>query len=232
MAVLFLSQGDSPSALGWEMWVGSQHSSFAHCPALAHSETAVLVCRGMARRMQDSDGWEMARGAARMIHSNTDGQSGSSKVKGRERVNKSLNSLISDKCPTESHRTEVLHEMMLHEMVLQHARTAPSSSGFRGTRHPCPQWVTGSWFLPGRTLGSALIPATLSPLHTTKDAELGKHWATPVSQSPAGAVGPCGGLIPGGHDPPASKRHQVPSAASLLCSLPPARPYHHHSLSK
>lgn len=205
-------------------------ASTAHLLTAQHWLTRKQLCwcaEAWPEGCRNSDGWEMARGAARMIHSNTDGQSGSSKVKGRERVNRSPNSLIFYKCPTESHRTEVLHEM-----VLQYARTAPSSSGFRGTRHPCPQWVTGSWFLPGRTLGSALIPATLSPLHTTKDAELGKHWATPVSQSPAGAVGPCGGLIPGGHDPPASKRHQVPSAASLLCSLPPARPYHHHSLSK
>lgn len=177
--------------------------------------------------MQDSEEWEMARGAARMIRSNIEGQSGSSKVKGGERVKGSPNSLISEKCPTESHCIEVLHEM-----VLQHAQTTPSSLGFRGTRHPHPHCVTGLWFLPGRTLGSALIPASLSPPHTTEDAELGKHWATPVSQSPSGAVGPRGGLIPEGHDPPASKCHQVPSVASLLCNLPPACHYHHHSLSK
>lgn len=37
--------------------------------------------------MQDSDGWELAREAARTIHGNTEGQPGSSKVKGKERVN-------------------------------------------------------------------------------------------------------------------------------------------------
>lgn len=134
--------------------VGGQPAQLICSPAL---QTAALVCRGMARMMQDSDGWEMARGAARMIHSDTEEQSGSSKVKGRERGNKSPNSLISEKCPAGSHCTEELHEM-----VLQHAQTAPSSSGFRGTRHPHPQWVTGSWFLPGRSTGVCTDPCQSS----------------------------------------------------------------------
>lgn len=89
--------------------VGGQPAQLICNPALAHLKTAALVCRGMARMMQDSDGWAMARGAATMIHSNIEGQSGSSEVKGRERVNRSPNSLISEKRPTESHCTEVLH---------------------------------------------------------------------------------------------------------------------------
>lgn len=54
--------------------VGGQPARLICSPALAHSRTAVLVCRGMARMMQDPDGWEMARVAARMIHSNTERQ--------------------------------------------------------------------------------------------------------------------------------------------------------------
>lgn len=79
--------------------VGGQPAQLICSPALVHSKTAALVCRGIARMMQGSDGWEMARGAARMIHSNTEGQSGSSKVKVRERVNKSPNPLISENVP-------------------------------------------------------------------------------------------------------------------------------------
>lgn len=81
----------------WDGDAGGRPAQLICSPALVHSETAALVCRGISRMMQDSDGVEMARGAGRMIHSNTKGQPGSSKVKGRERVNKSP--LISENVP-------------------------------------------------------------------------------------------------------------------------------------
>lgn len=64
--------------------------------------------------MQGFSGWEMARGAARMIHGNTEGPSGSGKGKGRQRGNKKSSSLLFWRnLLQKAIITEVLHEMVL-----------------------------------------------------------------------------------------------------------------------
>lgn len=126
------------SRMGWEMWVGDHArrlSLIACSPAPAHPKMAVPVCwsaDGTAGGMRGSSGWEMARGAARMIHGNTEGQSGSGKGKGRERGNKKSNSLLFWRnLPQKAIITEVLHEM-----VLRCARDGSQVPRVQGHRAP------------------------------------------------------------------------------------------------
>lgn len=176
------------------MWVcgcAGRPSRLTCSLALAHPKLAAPVCwraDGTVGGMWRSGRWEMVRGDARMIHADTEGQSGSGKGKGRDRDPNSL-LFLRNLC------IEVLHKMVLWRAW--DGSQVPWGAVAQGT--PQSRRVTGSWLPPGRTPGICTDPPCLSLLHVTKDAEPGKGWATPASRPPAGAVGPCGGSIPGGH---------------------------------
>lgn len=85
MEIPWLSPGGQSQrpGMGWEMGMGShagRPSQLTCSLAPAHPKMVVLVCwraDGMVGGMQGSGGWEMARGAVRMIHGNIEGRSGS-----------------------------------------------------------------------------------------------------------------------------------------------------------
>lgn len=124
--------------MGWEMRVGSRagRPSRLTCSlAPAHLKTAVPAywrADGIAGRMRGSGRWEMARGAARMIHSNTEGHSGSSKGKGREKGNKKPNSLLFLR---NLFQKAIIQKCCMKQCCGVHG-TVPRSPGCRGTGQP------------------------------------------------------------------------------------------------
>lgn len=126
------------SRMGWEMGVGGHArrlSLIACSPAPAHPKMAVLVCwraDGRAGGMRGSSGWEMGRGAARMIHGNTEGQSGSGRGKGRERGNTKSNSLLFWRNLLQ----KAIITEVLHKTVLRCARDSSPVPRVQGQRAP------------------------------------------------------------------------------------------------
>lgn len=158
MEILRLSPRGQPQRhrMGWEMWVGGcagHLSLLAFIPALAHLRRAALECwhtDGVAGGMQGSAGWEMAAGAAGMIHGSTEGQSG----RGKGKVEGGIKNL-----------TLLFQRISCRKPLYRSAarNNAPRFPGCRGTGHPQSWQMTAAWLLPGRTLGVCTDPCLSQP---------------------------------------------------------------------